>query len=121
MKAAMKAAMNHEKVPEVDKIKKFNWEKIKDKPGEFLWLHKDELYIPPEYQRAECNLRKQNRTLLGKPFEPILIKLGPDVINAAISKELMILGGGGSRVEANALLKLLNKQKTGLPKLRLLE
>ena len=69
---------------------------------------------------AEITARQKSLSLLKKQIQEFLIKWGGEALHAEICKELHIVGGGGSRVEANALIKLINKQKFS-PKLPLAE
>lgn len=71
---------------------------------------------------AEFSARKSGLTLAENPYRTYLIKAGGEYLNKEIRKEVAIVGRGGPRVEANALIKLINKQKTkGKAKIGLLE
>ena len=50
-------------------------------------------------------------TLDRNPIRAFLIKTAGEQLVAEIRKEINIIGHGGLRIEANALIKLLNKQK----------
>lgn len=58
MKVAKAEVVRAPKGDPLDKIKRFNWEKIQDKPGTFEWIEKDELYVDQSYQRTR---RHENR------------------------------------------------------------
>lgn len=69
---------------------------------------------------TEVLARKVGLSLLNNPYYAFLIKIGGQFIAAEIKKEKTINGLGGSRIETNALIKLLNKQR-GHAKLKLVE
>lgn len=60
---------------------------------------------------AEIHARKQGASLLRNPYKSLLIKLGGEFINSEVKREVAIVGRGGYRIEANAILKTLNKNK----------
>lgn len=71
---------------------------------------------------AEIAARKAKITLTDSPLKPFLIKMGAEYISAEIRKEKNITGLGGARIETNALIKLINKQRIiGKNKLQLVE
>lgn len=61
---------------------------------------------------AERQARIVKQTLLTSPIRPFLIKCGGEYIGAELKKEVNITGMGGSRIIVNALIKLINKQRS---------
>lgn len=71
---------------------------------------------------TEVCARKAGTTLSDNPYRTFLIKKGGEFINEKIKREISIVGKGGPRIEANALIKALNKNKfRGVNKLRIME
>jgi hypothetical protein len=71
---------------------------------------------------TEFQVRKDGMTLTKHPFRSYLIKRGGEAINAEIRKEITIIGRGGARIEANALIKFINKARiNGKNKIKLIE
>jgi hypothetical protein len=71
---------------------------------------------------AEVAARKQGITLTKSPYRLFLIKAGGEKINTEITKEVAIIGRGGPRIEANALIKMMNKTKMkGKEKIKIME
>lgn len=61
---------------------------------------------------AEISARKSKQSLTVNPIRTFLIKSGGLFIASEIKKEIAIVGRGGARIEANALIKLINKQRS---------
>jgi hypothetical protein len=71
---------------------------------------------------TEVCARKAGTTLMDNPYRAFLIKRGGEFINAEIKREVTIIGRGGPRIEANALIKMLNKNKfKGVSKIKVME
>lgn len=60
---------------------------------------------------AEIQARKHGMSLLKNPYMRLLIVKGGESCNSDIRREISIVGKGGSRIEANAIIKILNKAK----------
>ena len=71
---------------------------------------------------TEVAARKQGMTLNSNPFRIFLIRKGGEFINAEARREVAIVGRGGARIEANALIKIINKQRMqGVTKINVME
>lgn len=71
---------------------------------------------------AEVAAIKSGTTLTNNPYRAFLIKRGGEFINAEIKREVTIIGRGGARIEANAVIKMLNKNKfKGVNKIKVME
>lgn len=60
---------------------------------------------------TEVAARKIKLSIVNGPVRSFLIKMGGLSLGAMIKKEVNIVGLGGARVESNALIKAINKQK----------
>jgi hypothetical protein len=71
---------------------------------------------------TEVAARKQGMTLNQHPFRTFLIKHGGEAINREVRRETTIVGRGGARIEANALIKLLiRKRIKGKERIKVME
>lgn len=61
---------------------------------------------------AEMQARKHGMSLLRNPYKTMLITKTGEYFNAEIRREIIIIGKGGARIEANAIIKALNKAKS---------
>ena len=58
---------------------------------------------------AETSAKKSGVTLTDNPYRAFLTKIGGESLSAEIRKEINIIGMGGHRIEANAIIKVINK------------